>query len=172
MSLPLVIDRRFKLTEERAEKICAAISEGHTRAYAAGYAGISERSLYNYLQMADESLAKFEDGDELTEPEAFLAQFALGLQIARGTAEKKYLDIIKKAAGTQWQAAAWIMERSLGWTKTAKVEHTGERVLKVKLTMEKPAGAQILDNAPDEPQDEIPDADFELLGDEDEEHAA
>jgi hypothetical protein len=168
----MVVDRRFKLTEERAEKICEAISEGHTRSYAAGFAGISERSLYNYLSMADESLLKFEEGEELTEPEAFLAQFALALQVARGQAEKKYLDVIKDAAMTQWQAAAWIMERRLGWTKTAKVEVSGERVMKVRLAFEKPQAATILDNAPEADPDEVVDADYELLGDEDEEHAA
>ena len=174
MSVPLIVDRRFKLTPERAEKICGAITEGHTQAYAAGFAGISERSLYNYLNMADECLLKFEEGGELTEPEAFLAQFGMALQIAQGEAEKKYLDMIKGAAATHWQAAAWILERRWPkhWSRSAKIEHSGERVLKVKLAMERPQSAEILDNAPKAKESEIVDADYELLGDENEEHAA
>lgn len=173
MSVPTIVDRRFKLTPERAEKICEAISDGYTQAYAAGFSGISERSLYNYFNMADECLLKFEEGGELTEPEAFLAQFGMALQLAQGQAEKKYLDLIKSAAVTHWQAAAWILERRWPkhWSRSAKIEHTGERVLRVKLAMEKPPGAQILDSAP-EATGEVVDADYELLSDEDEEHAA
>ena len=142
--------RRFKLTPERAERICKAVADAHTYAYAAAAAGIGERTLYRYMSEGDEALMRFENGEELTEPDALLAQFAMMLSEAQQVAEERLLGRIEKASETQWQAAAWILERRWprDWSRSAKVRTEEERIIHVEMNLNPPEKALALADLP------------------------
>lgn len=139
--------RRFKLTPDRVQKVCESIAEGHTYAYAAVSAGLSERTLHRYRADADEALMRFENGEELTEREAFLAQFSLMVEEAEHDAEAVLLGRIKAASKDYWQAAAWIMERRWPerWSRSAKIRKEEERVIRVQMDLGAPTKARVID---------------------------
>lgn len=84
--------RRTKYTPETVKKITDAIKIGATYSLAAGYAGIAESTLYDWLAKRPE--------------------FSEAVKAAEGMGAVGWLAKIEKAAsdGT-WQAAAWKLER-------------------------------------------------------------
>lgn len=91
--------RKSKLTEERQARLCEALRAGNTRAAAADYAGIGERTLYRWISRAE---------DEGEGPYWLLWQ---DIKKAEAAAEVRNVAIIQQAAKKSWQAAAWWLER-------------------------------------------------------------
>lgn len=183
MTVPAVGGTRFKLTPERITVVCESLALGHTLAYAASCAGFSERTLRRYRADGQDALQRFEDGEEITETDALLADFMLMLEAANKEAEARFLGIIIDAAEKQWQAAAWILERRFrkDWSRAAQVDHTGTVDIRKRVTMDfgVPENAQIMEAAKrlrekERAEEEaVEGEDYEILGDEDEEdHAA
>lgn len=93
--------RVLKLTAERSEKIIGYLRAGAYIETAAAAAGISKQTLYNWLSRA---------ADE-NEEDPIFAKFAAAVEEAQALAEVRDIALIGKAAETQWQAAAWRLER-------------------------------------------------------------
>lgn len=85
-------------------RIIEAISKGHTKDMAAHYAGIDPSTLYRWIDYGKQGKKPYR---------AFLRKF----ERARAEGALKLLDTIKEASLTQWQAAAWLLERCHGLTK-------------------------------------------------------
>lgn len=90
------------ISPEHQEAIFQAVREGVPPDAAAGVLGISKRTLYRWLEFG-----KREDAEEP------YASFAEGVDQALATWETRDISLIGKAAETQWQAAAWRLERRL-----------------------------------------------------------
>jgi transposase len=92
--------RPTSFDEQKAETIVELLRAGNYIDVAAAYAGISRATLYNWLRQ----------GARHKTPE--LAQFAADVEQARAEAELRNVAIISNAAATNWQAAAWWLERT------------------------------------------------------------
>lgn len=91
--------RPSKLTPKLQQKICELIQIGNSKKDAALLCGITRRTLEYWLQKAQ---------DEESGP---YAAFAEALEQAQATFKQTQIEIITSAAGKQWQAAAWLLER-------------------------------------------------------------
>lgn len=110
--------RLLKLTAERSEKIIGYLRAGAYIETAAAAAGISKQTLYNWLRRA-----AAED-----EEDPSFAKFAAAVEEAQALAEVRDIALIGKAAETQWQAAAWRLERKSPerWSRKDRVELSGK----------------------------------------------
>jgi len=107
--------RRDKLTPERFETIVRAIREGNTYRAAAGLAGVTESTLYNWLERG----RKARSGKYL--------EFLEAVKKAEAEAEARHVRIVERAAAKNWTAAAWWLERRRpdDWSLKQRVEHSG-----------------------------------------------
>lgn len=110
--------RILKLTPALIKKIVGYQRAGAYVETAAAAAGISKQTLYTWLRRAvDEN-----------EEDPIFAKFAAAVEEAQALAEVRDIALIGKAAETQWQAAAWRLERKSPerWGRnTSKVELSG-----------------------------------------------
>lgn len=83
--------RITKRTDERVERILEALSSGQTRRIAAACGGVSDDTLRRWIQ---------------TDPE-----LSLRVSAAESQAEMALVACIRNAAGHDWRAAAWLLER-------------------------------------------------------------
>jgi len=93
--------RKTKLDDARRDKLLKAIKGGNDKKVACEFAGISETTLYRWLEQsraknASEELREFRESLERSEAEAET------LHVAR---------ITQAANNGRWQAAAWWLER-------------------------------------------------------------
>lgn len=93
--------RPIALTPDRQEKLLEAIRAGNYIQTACTYAGISKQTYYNWKHTAETPDA----------PEWAVDLFD-AIENARAQAEVRNVALIQRAATTQWQAAAWWLERS------------------------------------------------------------
>jgi transposase len=102
--------RDTKYDAERAGIILRVIARGNTRANAAGQAGICERTLRSWVARGNRGEAPF-------------AAFAAALKKAERKAEGRMVGVIRRAAPTTWQAAAWWLERKFpeAWGKDTEI---------------------------------------------------
>ena len=91
--------RQTKLTPEIQEKIVAAIRAGNYAAVAAGYAGISERTFYSWLQRGRE------------QTKGIYLQFLQAIKSAENESEVRAVAHIQKHMAENWQAAMTYLER-------------------------------------------------------------
>ncbi len=91
--------RPTKLNAEVAEKICRLIRAGNFAETAACAAGIDRDTLRRWLKRG------------ATEKRGPYRDLALSLDEAASVAEGRAVALIAKAGETQWQAAAWFLER-------------------------------------------------------------
>ena len=107
---------RSKRTADRARKICDGLRLGMTYKLAAQYAGISETTLWDWAA---------------TDP-----AFSESMKDAEATnAAQALAYIVKAARDGNWTASAWLLEIRHRYTKTEKIEHSGEvRTVKVDLS--------------------------------------
>ncbi len=108
--------RKTKRTPRNRGRILEGLRLGMTYKLAAQYAGMGERTLYEWLA-AD-------------------AQFSHDCKDAEAHNAEEALACIRKAAKDgNWTAGAWLLERRHRYTKTEKIEHSGEvRTVRVDLT--------------------------------------
>ena len=91
--------RSSKLTAERHDKIIEALRAGNYFDAACGYAGICEKTGYNWLERGR------------TARNGKYVQFLQAVEKASVDAEVGTVAVIKKASIDTWQAAAWWLER-------------------------------------------------------------
>ena len=91
--------RRTMLTPEVAEALLAALSARCTVADACWVAGVSDRTYRRWR-------ARGEAG------EGAFSAFLSAVRRTRALARRDALAIIREAAGRDWRAAAWLVERS------------------------------------------------------------
>jgi hypothetical protein len=110
------LGRPSKLTPDTEARILGAIRCGAPNKVACAAAGIGESTLYQWLDKAEEL------------PVSDYAEFAESLTRARQEGIAARLAIIQKAAGTDWRAAAWLLERDLPdiFSLKFRVEHTAK----------------------------------------------
>jgi len=92
------VGRPTKFTPETRKKILWALRLGNFRRTAAEYAGISERTLADWLAKGEA-----DDGEH--------AAFLDDVLEAEQAAEVRALGVIQQAATRDWKAAAWFLER-------------------------------------------------------------
>ena len=93
--------RKSKLDSERQKKLLAAIRHGNDKKVACVLAGISEATLYRWLEQSKKRGARAE-----------LREFRESLERAEAEAEVIKVGRINQAADNgRWQAAAWWLER-------------------------------------------------------------
>jgi len=98
--------RPTKLTASVKETVLAALELGATRCHAAAAAGVGERTLYHWLEKG------------AADTKGAYWQFLQDVKKAEGRCTVALLKLIQSAAVTDWKAAAWILERSRGYTRT------------------------------------------------------
>jgi hypothetical protein len=91
--------RPTKLTPETQARIIQALEAGNYFETACGYAGITSRTGYGWLEKGRE------------ETSGIYFQFFQAVEKATSQAELKNVAIIQRAAMDTWQAAAWWLER-------------------------------------------------------------
>ena len=108
------LGRPSKLTPDTELRILNAIRCGAPNKVACAAAGICEETLYAWLRRAED------------DPDSDYAEFSACLTRARQEGIAARLAIIQKAAGQDWRAAAWLLERDLPEVFSLKfrVEHS------------------------------------------------
>lgn len=92
------VGQKSKLTRETSNRILAVLRAGGYDETAANAAGISRQQFYEWLKRG-------RNGDRPYD--LFLA----GVEEARAEGESRNVMLIAKAAQSNWQAAAWLLER-------------------------------------------------------------
>jgi transposase-like protein len=108
--------RRSKLTAEFVKKAGKLLENGNYANTVCAMMGISQQTWYRWLKEAEESSAT-----------AIKREFSETVKKATALAEIEYVNVIKKAAGKNWQAAGWWLERKFpekwGRRDRVKMEH-------------------------------------------------
>lgn len=88
-----------KLTPEVQEAICLSLRLGNFRETAAAQAGVSSRTLRNWLRAAAEG------------KDPVYVAFAQALDLAEATGETRDVAKMRQAGGEDWRSIAWRLER-------------------------------------------------------------
>jgi len=105
--------RKSKLDADRRDKLLKAIRVGNDKKVACALAGISETTLYRWLELSKKRGARAE-----------LREFRESLERAEAEAEVLKVSRIAQAADNgRWQAAAWWLERKYPerWGQQTKI---------------------------------------------------
>ena len=94
-----MVTRPSLLVPERQHRIVTAIAAGNSRDTAAAYAGVSSKTLFEWLKRGRESHS------------GVYYEFAKAIEKADADAEVVAVGVIRTAMHDQWQAAAWWLER-------------------------------------------------------------
>ena len=94
-----VMGRPEKLTKELSDKLFTVICAGNYMETAAAFCGISKQSIYTWMKYGNEKKSQI------------YIDFLDGIEKAQAESEIRDLETIKEASKTQWQAAAWRLER-------------------------------------------------------------
>lgn len=107
--------RKTRLTPERQAKIVNAIRAGAYIETAAAAAGINKTSLYAWLKKGERY------------PGTIFSAFADAVNEALAQAEMRDVLAISKAAGEDWRAAAWRLERKFPgrWGQITRTQISG-----------------------------------------------
>jgi len=117
--------RKSKLDNDRRDKLLKAIRYGNDKKIACAFAGISEATLYRWLEQAQKKNARAE-----------LREFRESLERAEAEAEVIKISRVTQAADNgRWQAAAWWLERK-------HPERWGQQT-RIKAELSGPDGAPI-----------------------------
>ena len=117
--------RVCKLTPELEKRLLDAIRAGNYVETAVAYVGISKETYYKWLRRGAKGEAKFK-------------AFADAVMQCQAESEARDVAIIGSAAVSQWQAAAWRLERKHPerWGRKDRVEmearHSGDITLKLE----------------------------------------
>lgn len=138
------VGRPSLFTPERTEKLLQALQLGAYKETAAGYAGISYSTLYDWLTQgqaeidagadpdrpmlnAEDHAANPDDVAPIYQPCETFAQFVKAVADAEAGPEVRNVALIQEAAQGTWQAAAWWLERKFPgrWGSRKQVEVGG-----------------------------------------------
>lgn len=107
-----VTGRPVKLTEKTIKDISDAISIGATQKMAAGYAGVTEKTFYNWRDEAEAEVERLKDPEAKYDQKKRL--FLLLLQSvskAQANAGISWLNVVNNAAQTDPKWATWMLEK-------------------------------------------------------------
>lgn len=101
------------------ETIVSLLQEGQYLSTACNFAGVAKSSVFRWFQQGRR--------DKHAGRSSSYVDFWESCKKARSTAEISDIRAIQEAGQVQWQAKAWIRERSsrARWGKQEKVEHSG-----------------------------------------------
>lgn len=125
---PRKLGRPTLLTDEVRERIVSAVAGGAYFDDAAQFAGITERTFYNWIRRGKDAQEIMEAGGEIPDSEIPFLQFLQEVERARANAVMRNLTLIQTAASNgSWQAAAWYLERTnpRKWGRHETYEVTG-----------------------------------------------
>lgn len=122
---------RSKFTEERRRIIVEALEKGHYLTVAAALAKVDTDTIYLWLKRGRAASS------------GRYYEFARAVEEAMAVAEDVSVAIIDGAAGDDWRAAAWKMERRHPdrWGKKERHEVTGKDGGEIVIRLEWPSGA-------------------------------
>lgn len=128
--------RPVELTDEVEQQIVDAVRAGNYMEVAAAFAGISKDTLFRWLRSGARG-----------ESERF-KRFSDAVKMAMASAEVRDVALVGRAAQTQWQAAAWRLERKAPdrWGRRDRVEVAGVRdapLVVTKAELEKLSDGQL-----------------------------
>lgn len=108
--------RPDRLDETRAEEILRYLRAGNYIETACALAGIHPSTYYRWI----------ERGNDPKAPAKF-REFREAATRARAEAEARNVAIVQRAAGTDWRAATWYLERSFPtrYGRRDRIEHSG-----------------------------------------------
>lgn len=111
------IGRPTKLTEELQKTVCDALRAGNYVETASAYAGISKDTLYAWLKKGARSKS------------GIYKKFSDAVKIAEASADVRDVATIAQHAQTNWQAAAWRLERKhpSQWGRKDRMEVAGDQ---------------------------------------------
>jgi len=125
--------RPTKLNRDIQNKIVTAIKMGNYIETAAAVAGINKTTLYDWLKRGEREKQRVENDSrkKIRKSEAIYVEFSNAVEKALAEAEARDVMLISKAANTQWQAAAWRLERKFPdrWGRKV-IEHRGSLEVK------------------------------------------
>lgn len=96
--------RPTHLTPEAQDAICEALRDGVPMRTAAQLAGIPERTVFEWLRRGE--------GFDLKPQERIYVEFLQATKLARAEGVKERIRRITQAAEKNWQADAWVLERT------------------------------------------------------------
>lgn len=118
------------LTPEVADTILTLVRAGNYLEVAAAAAGVARDSLFEWLKRGARERRSVQAGkrEKPRKSEQPFVDFSDSLQKARGTSEAADLEVIRRAAVKNWQAAAWRLERKhpQRWGRRERHEITGK----------------------------------------------
>lgn len=129
------------LVDAVQQRLVDAISVGCSYASAAHYAGISERVVHKWIELAE--------SDAMT-PLAKRARLLYAeIKKAEAGTELESLSIILKAGATNWTARAWYLERKyperFGRRDALAVQHQGDVQVTVRYIDERESPPEVID---------------------------
>ena len=109
--------RKTKLTKELTDEIVKRIRAGNYIKVACQAVGISHTAYFDWIKKGEDGISPY-------------AEFLYAVKKAEAEAHVTYVAIIASQAPTQWQAAAWWLERKFPdkWAKREKIEIGQEQV--------------------------------------------
>jgi len=111
----------MKATDQKLQRLLTAIKAGTDLDTSAHYAGLSVQEVYRWLELGkieNDRRNGDEKADESLDPEV---KFWLDLTTARAEAiVRNVAQIQQAAAGGEWKAAAWWLERAVPESYSAK----------------------------------------------------
>lgn len=126
--------RPSKLTPEIQEEIVKVVKSGNYIETACAFVGINKSTLYDWMKRGAREIERL-DNNAKAKPkksEVPYVEFSNAIKSAMAQSEIRDVAIIGKAAATNWQAAAWRLERKhpSRWGRKdnlkAELEHSGE----------------------------------------------
>jgi hypothetical protein len=122
--------RPTKLTPEIQAEICEILREGNYIEVAAPIVGITRETLFGWIRRGRLEIDRVAENPRLKvrKREAPFVAFFHAVKEAQAASEREDLETIKEASKTQWQAAAWRLERKNfdRWGRKQAVELGGK----------------------------------------------
>jgi hypothetical protein len=108
------VGRPAKLDDATTERILSILRTGGYVEAAAGAAGVSKQTIYNWLERGHpEGTRKDEESPrQLRAEDEPFREFRAKVDRARAEGEATALALIQRAAARDWKAAAWMLERT------------------------------------------------------------
>jgi len=115
------------LTPEIMATVSDLLKRGNYLSTASKYVGLAPETVGAWLAKGKRLLNDGRNEDEYDDVERLYRDFALEIEKSRGIAEIKAVEVIRAAMTTQWQAAAWYLERTnnADWGRTVRTEVSG-----------------------------------------------
>lgn len=131
----MTIGRPTKLTPELQAEMVNIIRVGNYVETACAYVGLNKSTFYDWLKRGARELDRIKQNPKarIRKEEEIFVEFSNAIKKAEAEAEARDVLIIGKAAETQWQAAAWRLERRLPkkWGRSRPYQEDEDRDSKV-----------------------------------------